>query len=527
MLLSTLYGYSTAACSTDTPVCTDICVNILKSGGNAIDAAIAATLCIGTVSSQASGIGGGGFAVIDYHHDVHFVNFREMAPAKAHKNMFVNATDAQRGIKSIAIPGELKGLYEMHYKFGHLKWYELVSPSIKLARDGFYVTPHLAKILRRVEQYVLADAGMRQIYTKIVDHKLQLVKEGDFIRRPNFATTLSIIGEFNSHEFYHGSLLDQMIQFITKKGGILTRSDFESYKTEWHKPLSFKFKNYDVYTGMAPSGGPLLAMMLKLSEYYPNISIHQQIEIMKFAYAKRSQFGDPKFIHNVTQLTSTITSSAFLNSIHGKITDKTHLPEYYDSDYQYFEDHGTTHLTVLDKDGNSVSLTSTVNLEFGSVLMDPVSGIIFNDQLDDFSIPNQKNAFDVMPSYVNFIEPFKRPQSSSCPMIMKLNGKFVATIGGSGGSRITSAVFQVILAVINGTHLNDAVQMSRLHHQLYPNYIETENDLSTQLSNELTSTGHLLKNIGMTFSAVQGIWLLNGEIQAAADKRKHGKACGY
>ena len=531
MFLSLLYGYYTkGSCATDTPICSQMCVNILKGNGNAVDASVTAALCVGTVSSQASGIGGGGFALIDVNNEMNFVNFREMAPQLAHKNMYINPKDAQRGGLSIATPGELKGLFEMHQKYGQLKWSECVLPVATLATNGFKVTKHLSKILKRVEQLVYDDKGMSEIYTKTINGKIQLVEENDFIYRKNLGTTLELVAKYGADIIYKGALTDGIIDYIKSKNGILSKFDLNHYKVEWGKPIQLKYKNYQVYTTPAPTGGPILGMMLKIAEYYSftncSVDIHTIIEIYKHAYAKRSLLGDPNFVPGIPTLTKKILSPSFSAAIKTAIHNITYPPAYYNSTYEFFRDDGTTHISILDRFGNSVSLTSTVNLEFGSVLMDPLTGIIFNDQMDDFSIPNEKNAFDLAPSEANFIAPFKRPQSSAAPAIIKYKHLPALIIGGSGGSRITSAVFKVIVDILDsGIDIDKSIQSSRFHHQLYPNSVEIERDFPFKV--ELEKKKHILKDINTTFSAVQAIHIKNGLIYASSDKRKHGLADGY
>ena len=534
--------YTKGACATDTSACTDICVNILKMGGNAVDAAIAATICIGTVSAQGSGIGGGGFATIENNRKQYFINFREMAPKLAHKDMYTDPLDAQRGPLSIATPGELKGLSEMHSKFGKLTWQHLFRPSIALANDGFKCTKHLAKVLSKVEPLILKDKGLSQIYTKLVHNNTQkvVVEEGDVIYRKNYAITLQLIAEYGVQEFYSGSIAVSLTQFLKQQGGILSFQDFNHYKTEWQTPLHLKLNNgLDLYTGVAPSGGPVLGAMLNIYQQFqspdPTITVttkqHRVVEVLKHAYARRSQLADPNFIANVTSLSKFLISNSFATHVYSRINDSTtYPPSYYNSSYEYYNDKGTTHLSVMDLQGNAVSLTSTVNLEFGSCLMDPVTGVILNDQMDDFSIPNRRNAFDLAPAAVNYIAAYKRPQSSAAPSILKYanNGNVKMVVGGSGGSRITSAVFKTIVDVLyDGKEINESVQSSRIHHQLFPNEIEIEQDLPMDVQTGLKLKGHELKSVPLTFSAVQGIVVKNGFMSGAADKRKHGTVGGY
>ena len=540
--------YFNGICATDNKVCSRIGVGILKDGGNAVDASIAAALCLGTISPFASGIGGGGFALVGGPNTkAQFFNFREKAPQSAYPDMFVkNPVEAQVGAKSVGVPGELLGLYKLHLKYGALSWDKLFIPSINLAKNGFKVTGILLKRLTSAKTAIFNDPGLRNIYTKVVNNNRVLVEYNDLVKRSNYAKTLQDISINGVHSFYRGNISRILVDFLSRHGGILTNYDFGNYTIISSDPLHITYRGYDVYTTKLPSGGPVLAMMLKIMENFKlpsnegdSVDYHRMIEAMKWGYAQRSYFGDPLFVPNITDKIKQMLSNSYIDSIFPRISnDITYEPShckfiiYYtnidDSDYSIAEDHGTTHLSTVDKDGLAVSLTSTVNLNFGSKMMEPITGIVLNDQLDDFSIPGKSNYFGLKPSTANYIAPGKRPQSSTAPALVLKGGKLVLNIGGSGGSRIGTAVFQTILRVLDlNIGVNHAIQLPRIHHQLFPNVLEIEGDFGVKLIDELHEKNHTTSILAQAYSAVQGIHLTDSKIYGGSDHRKNGRPAGY
>ena len=328
--------YLHGAVTTDNKMCSRIGVGILKDGGNAVDGAIAAALCLGTVSAFASGIGGGGFALVGGPlTKVQFFNFREKAPQSAYPDMFKNnPIEAQIGAKSVGVPGELLGLWKMHVKYGSMDWDKLFIPSIKIARRGFRVDYLLVKRLVKAGSAIFKDPGLKSVYTKVVNEKEVLVELNDLIKRPNFANTLEDIAENGIRTFYHGNIADILVKYLKASGGILTKADFGNYTVVVSDPLHIKYRGYDVYTTRLPSGGPVLAMMLKIMENFKlpsgqgeSTDYHRMVEAMKWGYAQRSYFGDPEFVANATAKVKEILSTEFIDAISPQILDSmTFLP---------------------------------------------------------------------------------------------------------------------------------------------------------------------------------------------------------
>eukprot|EP00835_Amoeboradix_gromovi_P000487 NODE_17_length_41373_cov_0.337016.p11 type:complete len:384 gc:universal NODE_17_length_41373_cov_0.337016:25333-26484(+) len=330
--------YLNGAVATDNKICSRIGVSILKDGGNAVDASVASAICLGTINAFASGIGGGGFALVGgASQPVQYFNFREKAPQSADPNMFVgNPMDAQIGAKSVGVPGELMGLWEMHIKYGKMEWQKLFVPSIRIAQHGFRVDKLLLKRLESVKKSIFLDPGFSSVYTKIVNNEKKLVELNDLITRPNYAKTLLSISESGIKSFYHGKIAATLTKFLRENGGILTMQDFGNYSVIVSDPLVVNYRGHKVYTTSLPSGGPVLAMMLKIMENYSipsglggDIDTHRMIEAMKWGYAQRSFFGDPQFVPNVTEKINKILSSKYISAIVPRIVnDMTFEPEH-------------------------------------------------------------------------------------------------------------------------------------------------------------------------------------------------------
>ncbi|ORX72089.1 hypothetical protein DL89DRAFT_265746 [Linderina pennispora] len=505
---STLVTARNGAVATDEPRCSKIGSQVLIDGGNAVDAAIASTLCIGILQAHSSGIGGGGFMLIrpsDGSAPV-LIDFREAAGSAAKADMFLhNITLAQVGGLAVGVPGEIAGLHSAHKRFGKLPWKRLFEPSISLARKGYALSSVVYGQLKRLEAHVLSSPGFNTTYT---DGRGHLLQPGDIVRRPELASTLEAIANHGPKAFYSGKLAQSMVNAIRENGGILTMEDFAAYAAVDRKPLETFYHGRRVITGSPPTSGSILLNMLNVVEGYPlaregqtALSYHRIVEAMKFGAAQRTVLGDPSFV-DVAANVSKQASKYFASDIRHNISD-THTfgVAHYDAEYDILNNHGTTHLSVLDSDGAAVALTSTVNLEFGSRIMDPVTGVILNDEMDDFSTTNQTNGFGLRPSPHNKI-----------PTIIEHNGDVELVVGGSGGSRILTSVLQVIVNVFDfGMRLDNAIDTPRLHHQLLPHQLRP-------------SISHALA----TSYVVQAVHRLHdGTIHAVSDARKHGLAAGY
>ncbi|GAA5822503.1 hypothetical protein JCM11251_006360 [Rhodosporidiobolus azoricus] len=562
--------------------CSKIGVDVLRENGTAVDSAIATALCVGVVNSFSSGIGGGGFLVIrppssspSFSADFPSVysrsscsaplsiDFREAAAALSFASMFHpesnlsshfpdgnHALASKVGGLSVAVPGELRG-FEAAYQAcgGGVPWSRLFQPAADLARE-FAVGPELHRRLnsRFAERGPTISAWMEDVDEEVYgewsstfmrEGGKEFLQKGDTVRREAYADTLELLGQKGADAFYEGPVAEALVSSIQAAGGILTLEDFKAYRAVVRKAEEGSYRGRKYYTGSYPGGGPVMRMLLNVLEGYKGfaeygrtgLGEHRFIEALKFAFAARTEVGDPAHIDNAKKLAE-IPTRKYADAVRGNITDdRTHPLEYYRPRFDILEDHGTTHLSVMDRWGGAVSLTTTVNLLFGSRVMDRQTGVILNDEMDDFASPGTPDAFGLAPSPFNYPGPHKRPLSSTSPLIMdhpaSRNGTSEAwlAIGGSGGSRIFGAVAQTILNLDWGHDLSAAVEAPRVHHQLLPDYVSIESTFRPDLVADLESRGHniTLFDINLGIAEVQAVMRdENGKFFAASDSRKNG-----
>ncbi|KAF9584567.1 hypothetical protein BGW38_006002 [Lunasporangiospora selenospora] len=526
------------AVATEEIHCSEIGVQVLKDGGNAMDAAVASCLCIGTVNMFSAGIGGGGFMTIRLPNGtVEVIDFRETAPAGATPDMYKkDPMLAQVGGLSVGVPGEIRGLALAHSRHGKLPWEKLFAPAVKMAREGWAIGPELALRLQKFKVMMETQPDWSPIFAP----NGTVLREGQWIRREALAKTLETIGREGPEAFYTGPIAQSMVDHIHKNGGILTMEDMKGYKPLLKEPVVGYYQGRKIYTTPAPTSGPVLISILNILERYDlgrfkedaNVEVHRLVEAMKFGYAQRTELGDPDF-SDLKEMINVMLDKDGAAKIRANISDERTFPvEYYNPHWVAIENHGTTHLSTVDENEMAVALTSTVNMVFGSNLIDPKTGVILNDEMDDFAIPGVPNSFGLYPSPYNFPEPGKRPLSSCVPTIVERDGRFELALGGSGGSRITTSVLQTILNIYNhGMNAMEAVESPRVHHQLMPDGVEIESGYSNAAISFLASRGHnaTVLDINLAKSEVQVVLrsAADGLIYAASDSRKHGVAAGY
>ncbi|KAI0682415.1 gamma-glutamyltranspeptidase [Cytidiella melzeri] len=530
------------AVASENELCSEIGVETLKKGGNAVDAAISTTLCIGVVNMFSSGIGGGGFMTVRIPTPVDnstskgfTIDFRETAPAAAKDTMYVGRPDQARwGGLAVGIPGELRGLKRAHDMWGTMSWKELVIPSVELAK-GWRVSKELE---RRIE---LASQVMHNMpdWKAVFAPKGCLLREGDIIRRTALSHTLAKIAEEGPDAFYTGPIAEALVTKIQQTGGIMTLEDLAGYQVIVAPALEGSYRGRKIYTTHAPTSGPVLLHMLNLLEQFADfveegrtsLNVHRVLEIMKFGFAARTKICDPAFVGQDSARILEIPTKEYAQFIFPNITDDhTHTPGYYHPVYDVPIDHGTSHSSIVDKDGMAVAITSTVNLIFGSLVLDPVTGVILNDEMDDFSIPGVPNAFGLPPSPYNYPKPGKRPLSSTSPTIIEdLDGSFSVAIGASGGTRIFPAVFQTLVNLDWGLDASAAVEYGRVHDQLYPQLVDVDNIYPSEILEDLKQKGHNITvgDISRIAAVVQVVIKQGDTLYAASDSRKRGKAAGY
>ncbi|XP_076392246.1 glutathione hydrolase 1 proenzyme isoform X2 [Megachile rotundata] len=509
---------------------------MLARGGHAVDAAIAALLCEGVSSLHSMGLGGGFLMTIwdARTKTADYLDARETAPSAAHENMFLNDSRASMyGGLAIAVPGELLGYWEAHQKYGKLPWSELFEPTISLCGTGSHVNNYLATYLSNKESLIRAEKSMAEILINPVTNSTW--KVNDRIKRPRLAETLKLIAEHGPKIFYNGTMGDVLVEEIRAFKGIITKNDLEDYRVRWMKPIESKIGNLTVYTAPPPGSGAVLTFIMNVFRgLIPNADVRitwqYLVETFKWAYARRTELGDPEFV-NITSLINDLTSIEYARAIRRNIksNETSNDPRYYGVNMTMQEDSGTSHVSVLAPDGSAVSVTSTINQVLGAMIRSPSTGIIFNDEMDDFSSPNRSNGFNLPPSPANFIRPKKRPMSSMSPtIVVDESGNVRLVIGAAGGAKITSAVaIAMALNLWSGYNVKQAVDARRIHHQLLPMAIQSEHGFSPDVLNYLASIGHNVTTYTGIGSAITAVSRENGKIFASSDFRREGRTAGF
>ncbi len=532
--------YKEFAINSESSICSNVGKNILERGGNAMDSAIAVALCIGTVNAFSSGIGGGGFflirQIIDGKDDVRMLDFRESAPSGIKIEELVKEKSLEGGM-SVATPGEVLGFYEGHKLYGKIPWKELFEENIKIAKS-FRAEKILVRKLRKNRKFIFSDSGLKKVYTR----KGRLLREGDIVERPNYAETLRIISE-DPLSFYTGALSHKIVAAIKARGGIMTEDDLRNYTVLEGDILKTRFYDYDVYTTGLPSSGALVVEALNLLEHVDFNTLARMpknkkliklykilIIVMKAISERRGILGDPQFIKDAEKKLKTfVTDSSFhraVRDLKSSISTIKNFPV-----EPFAEDHGTTHLEVVDSFGMIVQITSSINLEFGAKMMDPETGIVFNNQINDFYIPNVKNAYNLPKMPANIIERLKRPISSAAPLLLIGLNRIVA-IGATGGSRIPSAIIGTIAYWKSGMSFLEAVSATRIHNQLSPNITYVEKSFPKDIKKKLAQSGEIIKvsQLNTIFTSVQVVEIVknanNVIIHAISDYRKDGNSSG-
>ncbi|EJS42560.1 ecm38p [Saccharomyces arboricola H-6] len=552
------------AVSSDLEICSNLAINevLLKfPESNAADAAVTQALCKGMVNFFNSGIGGGGYVVFSgKNNDDHLsIDFREKAPIGSHKSMFANCSLCSKiGGLAVGVPGELMGLYRLYEErgSGHVRWYDLVEPVAKLGSGGWQIGEALGATLELYEDVFLT---LKEDWSFVINSTQNgVLKEGDWIKRPMLSNMLMELAKNGSvAPFYDPDhwIAKSMINTIEKHNGIMNLDDVASYDVHVTKPLSMKIRKGENYipdndmtvltSGGSSSGAALLAALRIMDNFqneeggdYVKENTYQLLESMKWMASARSRLGDyqgetlPEHIKEVLDpewaLKAVKTIRA--NSQDGKFKTLENWT-LYDPAYDINNPHGTAHFSIVDSHGNAVSLTTTINLLFGSLVHDPNTGVIFNNEMDDFAQFNKSNSFELAPSIYNFPEPGKRPLSSTAPtVVLSELGIPDLVVGASGGSRITTSVLQTIVRTYwYKMPLLETIAYPRMHHQLLPDRVEVE---SFPMVGK--STLYNLKKMGYTMrevfpkSVVNAIRNVRGEWHAVSDYwRKRGISSVY
>ncbi|MFN0134941.1 MAG: gamma-glutamyltransferase [Phycisphaerae bacterium] len=525
---------------------------ILRSGGNAFDAAIATSLALTVTRPASTGIGGGGFLVAFDAKSGKFValDFRETAPRAATPERYAALAKSRGdgpsasiyGGHAIAIPGLLRGLDEIHRRFGSRPWRDLVQPAIDLAERGYVIDEHHHATVRDARREIEQTPALQPIARVLRERLLGGDREpaiGDRCTRTDLAETLRQIAEIGPNAFYEGEIAEDTVGAVASAGGEMTLADLRGYRVRELEPLRSRYRDIELI-GMRPpsSGGACIAETLNIldaSAARPELAsaprIHLLVESLKHSFADRARhFADPDFYAvPVGRLTSRDYAAQLAARIRpdGTLTSDAYGSAADAPTSQPRDDRGTSHFSIADEKGNLIAMTETINGTFGSLVMTERFGILLNNQMDDFlTVPGEANLFGLTQSEHNLVGPGKRPLSSMSPTIVLKNGKPLLIVGGSGGPRIITATLQVILGVLDGKPLAEAMDAPRVHHQWQPDEVLFDRPAPQDLSDQLRTCGHKVsdRRRGAAVQAIHrlddGIWL------GASDPRKGGKPVG-
>jgi gamma-glutamyltranspeptidase/glutathione hydrolase len=522
-------------------IAADVGVSVLQKGGNAVDAAVALGFAMAVTHPFAGNIGGGGFMLIRFADGRStFIDFREQAPQKSSHDMYLDSTgkptrDSIEGWRSSGVPGSVRGFELALSKYGKRTWAESLAPAVELASKGFTVSYALSESLKGSRSLASSPESKR-----IFQKNGAFFDVGETLRQPELAQTLERIQKNGPDEFYTGETAKRLAAEMASHGGIITLDDLKGYKAIERTPLTGTYHGYQIVTAPpASSGGIALLEMLGILDgtgyakggFGSASSIHYLAEAMRLAYADRNEYvGDPAFVKVPI---AGLLDSAYHAKLRASIDPERATP----SDKvrpgrpagtEHLE---TTHYTVVDSDGTAVAVTYTLNGGFGNGITVPGLGFLLNNEMDDFaSKPGAPNMFGLVQGEANAIQPGKRPLSSMTPTIVVKDGKLFMTAGAPGGSRISTAVMQVILNVIDfGMNAQDAVDAPRVHHQWLPDKLSLERGISPDTVALLKARGYDVDYApGVVLAQVAAIVSDGGWLQGASDGRSGaGKAIGY
>jgi gamma-glutamyltranspeptidase/glutathione hydrolase len=517
-------------------------IEILKKGGNAVDAAVAVGFALAVTYPSAGNIGGGGFMVIHLQNGNNTtIDFRETAPLKAYRDMYIDKKGkfdpilSSEGVTSSGVPGTIAGLIYTLEKYGRLKLKDVIQPAIDLAEKGFVLDYKLAESFESIKDDLIKYPSSKKIFIK--DNNT-LYHEGDIFKQPDLAKTLKLIRDKGKDGFYKGETADLLLKQVREEGGYITQNDLDNYHPVERMPVTGTYRGYEVVSMPPPSsGGIALIQMLNILENYKfqkedwgsSTYLHKIIESMKYTFADRTKYlGDEDFVKVPGKW---LTSKKYALDISLKIKDVA-IPSsvIQPGDYKsYHESDQTTHYSVCDKYGNAVSSTTTLNSSFGNRIVVEGAGFLLNNEMDDFSgKPGAPNQFGLLGGEANSIQPGKRMLSSMTPVIILKDHKPWIIAGSPGGSTIITVVLQVLLNCIDfGMNIQEAVNAPRIHHQWYPDEINYEEyGLTEDVKTNLIKMGYKVgdkKILGRS----ECIMIDNNYFYGASDPRGYGSAEGY
>jgi len=512
----------------------DAAMQVLQEGGNAIDAAITAQFVLAVTLPEAGNVGGGGFMTIKFKDNTDFLDYREMAPENAHRDMYldeqgnVKPHESLFGAKASGTPGTVAGMWAAHKKYGTLDWERLLAPAVDLAEQGFVVHEKLAN---NIDHYIerTKEAAINNNFSEYFAH----AKAGTTFKQPELAKTLKAIQQQGKDGFYKGDVAKHIVDFMQQNGGLITYEDLLAYKAVWRKPLHLNWQGYELVTAPPPSsGGVAVAQWIGMLEAYDATHdlpaqnsteyIHVMSEIGKRVFADRAEYmGDPDF---VSVPVKALTDANYITQRAADI-QPTSISDTPSVKPGLKESEDTTHFSIMDRWGNAVANTTTINLTFGSGVVVTGAGFLLNDEMDDFSAkPGVPNFFGAVGGEANAIEPYKRMLSSMTPTLVTKDDQVVLVTGSPGGTTIISSVTQSLLnALLYDMSAEEAVNSPRFHHQLLPKDTIRMHDGFTEATvNELKAMGYTIDN--RRFGDVHLIKRTKEGVEAASEKSGRGKS---
>ncbi len=521
------------------PHAADVGLDVLRKGGNAVDAAVAVAFALAVTLPSAGNLGGGGFLLVRFADGkTGFIDFRERAPKPATRNMYLDAAgnptrDSIAGWRAAGVPGTVRGLEMAHGKYGTRPWAELVRPALDLARNGIGVSYALSRSLRGAAKLMGEFPESKRIFL----NGGKMFEVGQRLTQPELAATLERISSGGAREFYEGETARILAAEMKKNGGHIGLDDLRGYKAIARVPLSGRYKDYDIVTAPPPSSGGLgllqMCGVLEGSGYEKTgagsaSTIHFLAEAMRRYYADRSEhLGDPDFFKVPVR---GLIDPRYVSSLRDSIdrTKATPSDSLKPGKPRDGESADTTHFSIVDEHGNAAALTYTINGSYGNGVTVPKLGFLLNNERDDFAAkPGFPNMFGLVQGEGNAIQPGKTPLSSMTPTIVTRGGKLFMVIGAPGGSRIITGVTQAFLNVVDhGMNMQEAIDAPRFHHQWQPDKLSLEKGFSPDTIELLKAKGHTIDRIPAV-ALVESILLGDGWLQGATDGRGSGKVAGY
>jgi gamma-glutamyltranspeptidase/glutathione hydrolase len=534
-----LYHNGMVVCAT--PNASKVGLEILKKGGNAVDAAVAVQFALAVTHPEAGNIGGGGFMVYrSAKGKTNTLDFREKAPAAASANMYLDSAGNVIPDMSIlthqasGIPGSVDGMVKAYRKYGKLKWEELVQPAIDLAHNGFKISKRLAGSLNwGSSEFKKLNPGKTYLL------KDSVWKEGDLLVQEDLAKTLELIRDKGRNGFYKGKVAEELVEEMKNGQGIITKKDLKKYHSVWRKAITGKYKGYKIITMPPPSsGGIALLQLLHSVENYPlhrwgynqDSTVQLIVEAERRVYADRSKYlGDPDFykVPVDSLLKPAYIEDRMKNFSWDAATPSSTIQP---GSFAGYESDQTTHYSIIDREGNSVAITTTLNGSFGSKIFVAGAGFLLNNEMDDFSSkPGVPNMFGLIGGKANSIQPGKRMLSSMTPTIIEKGGKLFMVVGTPGGSTIITSVFQTILNVIEfDQDMQQAVSSKRFHHQWLPDQVNIEKDAFDDITIEkLQQKGYKIISGGASGRVDAILVTKDGYYQGGADPRGDDSKMGW